>query len=115
MYQPPNTCINQFSSNIIDIVNKARATKGLISEVVIGMDYNVDLLKGMHHILTHKFIEDLSDINLLPTITRPSRITKQSATLIDNIHVSEQLHRNFESAILINNMSHHMPLLAMLK
>ena len=35
--------------------------------------------------------------------------------LIDNIFVLEALHQNFESMILINDMSNHLPILAMLK
>ena len=73
------------------------------------MDHNINLLKGMQHTPTHKFIEDISDLDLLPTVMRLSRITNQSATLIDNIYVSKQLHRNFESAILLDDMSDHMP------
>ena len=52
---------------------------------------------------------------LLPTITRPSRITSHSATLIDNIYVSEELYHNFESVILLNDMSDHLPLITMLQ
>ena len=29
------------------------------------MDHNIDLLKGMQYTPTHKFIEDISDLNLL--------------------------------------------------
>ena len=72
------------------------------------MDHNIDLLKGVQHTPTHK-------LDLLPIVTRLSRITNQSATLTDNIYVSEQLHRNFKSVILLDDMSDHMPLLAMLK
>ena len=35
--------------------------------------------------------------------------------LIENIFVTEALHRNFESMILIDDMSNHLPVLAMLK
>ena len=35
--------------------------------------------------------------------------------LIDNIFVMEALHRNFESMTLIDDMSDHLPILAMLK
>ena len=35
--------------------------------------------------------------------------------LIDNIFVSETLHQNFESTILIDDMSYHLPILTMLK
>ena len=79
------------------------------------MDHNIDLLRGKQHAQTHKFIEDLSRLDILPTITRPSRITLHSATLIDNIYVSKQLHRSFKSAILMSDISDHLPILAMLK
>ena len=79
------------------------------------MDHNMNLLNGASHPPTHKFMKDLSSLNLLPTITRPTQITHHSATLIDNIFVMEALHQNFESMILINDMSDHLPVLAMLK
>ena len=66
-------------------------------------------------IQTHTFIEDLSGINLLPTITRPTHITSHSATLIDNIYVTEELHRNFELAILLHDILDHLPLPTMLR
>ena len=79
------------------------------------MDHNMDLLNGVSHPPTHKFMEDLSSLNLLPTITRPTRITHHSAMLIDNIFVTEALHWNFESMILIDDMCDHLPVLAMVK
>ena len=36
-------------------------------------------------------------------------------TLIDNIFVSKALHQDFESAVLLNAMSDHIPILTMLK
>ena len=78
-------------------------------------DHNVDLLKGNQHPPTQKFIENITDLNLYPTITRPSRITHHSATLIDNIYVSDQLHRSFDSMLLINDMSDHLPTVTLLK
>ena len=116
MYRLPNSKIEQFSNNIIDIVHKARNTRcRMILEIVISMDHNIDLLKGMQHMPTHKFIKDISSVNLLPTITCPTQITTQSATLINNIYVSDQLHKSFESTILLNDMSDDLPLLTMLK
>ena len=79
------------------------------------MGHNIDLLKGLQHMPTHKFIEDISSVNLLPTITHSAQIMSQSATLIDNIYISDQLHRSFESTILLNDMSDHLALLVMLK
>ena len=112
MYRPPNTNITQFSNNISTITSLARKC---CPEIIIGMDHNIDLLKGSCHNLTQQFITDLSDIDLLPTITRPTRITNHTATLIDSIYISNQLHRDFESTIIINDLSDHLPLLTMLK
>ena len=64
---------------------------------------------------TEEFLELLINRELFPTITRPTRITKSSATLIDNIFVSTNLHKNFDSAILINDMPDHMPVLTLLR
>ena len=79
------------------------------------MDHNLDLLKGQTHQPTRQFINKTSELNLLPTITRPSRITSHLATLVDNIYVSEELQHTFESPILLNDMSDHLPLVTMLR
>ena len=105
MYRPPNTDISQFSTNIANIIRQAKMAKGKSPlELVIGMDHNIDLLKGSHHNPTQKFIDDLLDIDLFPTITRPTHITNHSATLIDNIYISDQSHRNFKLAIIVHDI-----------
>ena len=97
-------------------MNKINSVTGRhLLELIIGMDHNMNLLNSMSHLPTHNFMETLSNQNLHPTITQPTRITHHSATLIDNIFISEDLHRNFELSILIEDISDHLPLLAMLK
>ena len=56
------------------------------------MDHNLDLLKCNVHKQTQALLDGLTDKNLLPTITRPTRITQNTAPLLDNIFVSERLH-----------------------
>ena len=51
----------------------------------------------------------------MSTITCPTRITQTSATLIDNVFVSAKLHRSFDSAILLSDMSDHLLSLVLLK
>ena len=116
MYKPPNTDPETFSCHIKQIMDKTKKANGKLKpEVFVGMDHNIDLLKGLTHNPTGKFIDNTSELDLLLTITCPSRITSHLATLIHNIFVSESLHRSFESAILINDMSDHLPLIVMLK
>ena len=116
MYKLPNVDIDQFSEHLSFITNKVRQVQGRhLPEMVLGMDHNMNLLNSAIHPTTHKFIETLDELKLYPTVTHPTRITYHSATLIDNIFVIERLHRNFESTILINDISDHLLTIALLK
>ena len=45
----------------------------------------------------------------LPTITRPTRITHTSQTLIDNIYTNITPNNNFTSGIILTQLSDHLP------
>ena len=79
------------------------------------MDHNMDLIKSSEHKPTQQFLDHLLNKDIFPTITRPTCVTHATVTLIDNIFVSKALHQDFESAVLLNDMLDHMPLLTMLK
>ena len=79
-------------------------------KIVIGMDQNLDLLKS-----TRKFLGLILDCDLWPVITRPTRITQRSATLIHNIYISKNLQCKFDSAILLDDISDHLPSVALLR
>ena len=79
------------------------------------MDHNLDLLKCHLHEPTKPFHYSLFELGLFPTITRPTRITQTTATLIDNIFVSKKLYQTFDSCIILNDISDHLPMLALLK
>ena len=67
-------------------------------------DFNIDLLQCENHAATGNFIDQIYSYGLLSLITRPTRITKQSATLIDNIFTTE-LERYTVSGLIINDLS----------
>ena len=79
------------------------------------MDQNLDLLKSNNHAPTRKFLDLVLNLNLWPVITRPTRITQGSSTLIDNIYISKNLQQSFDSSILIDDLSDHLPTLALLR
>ena len=82
--------------------------------IIVGLDHNLDFLKSIKHSGTNDFIHSNLDMGMIPTITKPTRITKSSATLIDNIIVSENLCGSYHSNVLINDMSDHMPTICIL-
>ena len=84
-------------------------------ELILCMDHNLDLLKCHLHELTRAFLDNLVEKGVFPTITHPTRITQTSATLIDNTFVSRKLHQSFDSAILLSDISDHLPSLVLLK
>ena len=110
-YRAPNTYKVQFlkdyKSLLHSICSKDR-------RVIIGLDHNLDLLKNNTHRNTQEFLEtDLSN-KLLPCISKPTRITHSTATLIDNTFCSVELHGSYKSYILIDDISDHMPCLSIL-
>ena len=116
MYKPPNAESKHLIDSFETLVTKVRSNQIKDSpELIIGIDHNLDLLKGQIHLPTRQFIERIDELNLLPTITRPSRITSHSATLIDNIYISQELHRDFESLLLLTDISDHLPLITMMR
>ena len=85
--------------------------KKINANVVLGLDHNLDFLKSDKHKSTQCFIEMTLEESLVPTITRPTRITKTTATLIDNLPVSQNYSGKFSSHVLIDNTSDHLPTL----
>ena len=105
LYRPPNTPVKEFIDSYINILSKLNNEK---HELILGMDHNLDLLKINHHKRTEEFLECNLDNGMIPQITKPTRITQTSATLIDNVMISKKLCGQTESRILIENISDHM-------
>ena len=61
------------------------------------------------HQMTNDFVQLNLDLGMITTITRPTRITNSTATLIDNIIVSQNNCGNYIASILIEDISDHLP------
>ena len=110
IYRPPNTNQKEFVNCIRNYIEKV----GSNNELIMGMDHNMDLLKSDKNCNTKVFLDTILDNKLFPLITRPTRVTKSSATLIDNLMISRDLYQNSLSGIIINDMSDHMPCISVL-
>ena len=84
-------------------------------EWIIGLDHNMDLINSEQHANTETFLEEILRLELYPLITCPTRVTKSSATLIDNILVSHSLYNKSNSAIIINDLSDHLPCISVIE
>ena len=92
---------------------KASAVEQLRMEnklVYLMGDYNIDLLNSEKHDLTNEFVDVLYCNEFLPLISRPTRITSTSATLIDNIFTNNHDDLNCSlNGILVADISDHFP------
>ena len=71
-------------------------------------DFNIDLLKYNINDNANNFINQMYASSFYPLITKPTRITKTSATLIDNIFVNRFCDKTL-SGLLFTDLSDHLP------
>ena len=107
IYRPPNTNLDRFMVEYKSSLDRLNNMKN--KEIILGMDHNINFLKHDVHPKTQEFIELNLDMNLLPVITKPTRVSTTSATLIDNIFVSNRLQHSINSAVIITDISDHFP------
>ena len=109
IYRPPNCNEKDFLKNYKRQLNKLSTQQ--LSRLVIEIDHNLDLLKQDKHRPTHEFIEMNLEYQLIPTITKPTRITRSTATLIDNIIVGKNFQMIMDPSIIVSDISDHYPCL----
>ena len=73
-------------------------------------DFNINLLKYDCCNFANKFFNQLSSSGYTPLITKPTRITKSTATLIDNIFTNNLNRTEHLNGILFNDISDHLPI-----
>ena len=105
VYRIPNTNEQSFLQHYESIVKQVNMEN---KELLVGSDQNLNLLQAA----SNKNIQNFLDINysngLLPVILKPTRITYDTATLIDNFYTSNR--DSHKSAILTIDISDHLPI-----
>ena len=105
-YRPPNTDPQKFIAAYDELTNRYKHRR-----LTIGIDHNMDLIKSDKHDPTQTYLELNFDRGLVPTITKPTRVTNTSATLIDNIFCSLDMLSYYETHVILTDISDHFPCL----
>ena len=71
-------------------------------------DFNLNLLNHQSHGSTGEFLDIMYSFMFYPLITKPSRITSSSATLIDNIFINH-FANDIKSGLFFTDISDHLP------
>jgi hypothetical protein len=108
IYRPPNNKIDTFENSMKRILEKIDKEKKI--GYLMG-DFNIDLLKSESCDYAGQFTEQLFTSSYYPLITKPTRITAHTATLIDNIFTNNI--ENIDSSlngIIFSDISDHLPI-----
>ena len=68
IYRPPNTDSAEFTNWLHEMIRSF----GTASDLIIGLDHNMDLLKSDRHRPTQDLIHSILDNGMMPTITQPT-------------------------------------------
>ncbi len=100
---PPKADLDAFINHIRELSNKINREG---KQIILMGDFNMDLLKCNTHAKTNDLVEETFTRGLLPLITKPTRITSHSATLIDHIYSNINA-SNIKSGIIVTDLSDH--------
>ena len=86
IYKHPGANIDEFNGKLDETMNKL-FNPNKYQLYILG-DMNIDFFKCDSHPPTEAYLDMLYSNNLLPIITKPTRLTHHSATLIDHIYTN---------------------------
>lgn len=114
IYRRPSEIVDEFHVFYNDTVQLIDALNNNYKNVYFNGDFNVDLLRIQTHVYYNYFYVYMTCHGFFPKITRPTRLSDNTSTLIDNIF-SNSSNKSHVSGILTNPVSDHLMTFCILK
>ncbi|XP_071959489.1 uncharacterized protein [Antedon mediterranea] len=106
IYRPPDKCSKKFNEQlgtVMDIINSENKDSYLVG------DYNIDLANHTEsNVQMHT--DTLFSHSFIPIINKPTRVTANTASIINNILTNSQQYHQIESGIIYTDISDHYPI-----
>ena len=113
IYRPPNTDMKIFNEKVIYLLDVLKKEKKIC---YLSGDFNIDCFKSEKHKGTADFLDIMYSHSYIPMITRPTRVTTKSASLIDNIYTNNlQGIQNTLSGLLTTDITDHFAIFHVLR
>ena len=77
-------------------------------------DYNINLLNVDIHNLSSEFLNLMYSFAFFPVINKPTRISKNTSSLIDNIFCNDIIENVLFNGILYTDVSDHLPIFSII-
>ena len=108
IYKHPSANLEEFTLKFVELLNDVNLNR--YDAYILG-DMNIDLLNHHTHHQTSRYLDMLYSHDLLPVITKPTRLTNHTATLIDHIYTNTV--NSLGSGILTIGVSDHLSIFCM--
>ena len=106
IYRHPKASIEIFTDQLNELLRHLNQNK--YQFYILG-DINIDFFQYLNHQPTEKYLDMLHINNTAPLITKPTRITNHTKTLIDHIYTNT-LTSQITSGIALYDISDHLPI-----
>lgn len=106
IYKPPSASCTNFTNLINDVLGNINYAN---KKCYIMGDFNINLLHYDTDNSVQNVIDTLSSQSFYPSITKQTRITGDSSTLIDRPNIFTNDFYDHSSGILITDISDHLP------
>ena len=108
IYRPPNGDLNVCETFFKKILSDSSAVN---KTFFLAGDFNINLLDFETNKKVQSFVNLMFEFSMIPTINKPTRVTKHTATAIDNIITNCIINSDFKSAIVKTDLPDHLPIM----
>ena len=106
IYKTPTADIKQFSDFIVNSFEKLASN---CNRLYLCGDFNINLLDHNYNKHVKYFIDSIYSLGCRPLIDKPTRVTNDNNSLIDNIFTNNNYSHKY-NGILLNDISDHYPI-----
>ena len=106
MYRQPAGDLKAFKNHLSTFFANVNKTS---KHVYIAGDLNMNLFYYSENDKVKHFVDKIIQNNFVPTITRATRVTTKTATLIDNILTNNFVNTNLETGVIQTDLTDHFP------
>ena len=111
-YRSPNGDPDELENHFKNILSKRKITN---KELVLVGDFNINVLDFNESKMVEKFVNLMFRHGLIPTLNKPIRVTRNTATAIDHIITNSVINAEFKTGIIKTNISDHFPIFFIFK
>ena len=100
-YRPPNGDPNELENHFKNILSKREIAN---KELVLVGDFNINILDFNESKLVQSFVNLMFQNGLIPTVNKPTRVTRNTATTADHIITNSVISPEFKIGIIETDM-----------